>query len=588
MREVQKYIILSIGVGLLSVGISTYLLFNATPVPLPETVLAVKTEAVRHRAYSSDPLLYAITATSTYVQKYSDHVFGGIVSHHLLANIDIGHFFAEFSDQAVKRVVIIGPNHYYPNDASFISTTRGYETPFGAVDIDVEMVNELVASGVLTVSPEKIEEEHSISSLVPYVAAYFPQATLVPIIVSARPTEAELTDLAAYLSAIDSVDTIVVASVDFSHHLYSNASRLHDARTITALTSFDYTSLLNAEVDSPDSLYVLLKYLESKGAQNLTVQSQNSAKIFNQYDSEDVTSYVFAHGRRGPLVPTNGIAMLFFGDTMLGRGMGGSKNPFSSIKGPEGNFLKGFDAVIVNLEGAIERSNCTLSDDDLLISPTALSLLTNNRITHVGITNNHFGRCPADALSQSILTEAKLQPIDEVGAVIAGTNSTANVVSFFASPVPNDTSRMIQQVKELAASGEPLIVFMHWGVEYDTEPGVHEKAFARALIDAGADMIIGHHPHVVQPVEVYNDGIILYSIGNFISDQTGERTKEGIAVGLFATSEKIQATLFPFRQTDGIPQHMTQVEARTFCERVYVGDVRYLSPDHPCIIEVMR
>ncbi len=544
----------------------------------------VPNDNTKHRSYSNDPLLYAISASSTYSQKYSDFVIGGIVSHHLLANIDISHFFYEFTDQKVDRVVILGPNHYYPNAFPFLSTNRNYTTPFGDVSIDKKVVTDLVSGNLAELSPATLEEEHSISSLVPYVSAYFPEAEIVPIIISASASKSELQRLSDFLVKQKMLNTVVVASVDFSHHLYSNASQLHDVRTISALKNFDYDSILNSEVDSPGSLFVLLKYLEAKEAKNISLKQQSSANIFDNYDSEDVTSYVFAHAHKGVSSKSQGVSVLFFGDTMLGRGIAENKNLFSSIRGPEGNFLKGYDGIMVNLEGAVKREGCDIEDDELLIMPDDLSLLSQNRISHVGIMNNHFGRCKDNNSVKSIFQNYNLIPVSDTKTTIKGTNLDMELVSFFASPVPSDYSAMVNRAKELSGKSSKVVVNIHWGVEYDDEPSMKEKELARALIDAGADLIIGHHPHVVQPVEVYKDGLIFYSLGNFISDQLGQKTQEGFAVGLFSTSKSIQATIFPFFQQNGIPVHFEQFKAREFCNQIFRGDDSLKSPDHPCII----
>ena len=588
MHGARNYIITAFLVLCLCLGISGYLLFTNDVSENPVSQILSTEDTTRHRSYSSDPQLYAITATSTYTQKYTDTVFGGIVSHHLLANIDISNFFAEFTDQQINRVIIIGPNHYYPNASPFLSTSRNYTTPFGDVDVDDETLASLVENGLVELSPDILEEEHAVSSLIPYISAYFPLAEVIPIIVSDRASKSDLQELSDYLIKNDTPNTVAVASVDFSHHLYSNASQIHDARTVTALQNFDYDSILNSEVDSPKSLFVLLKYLESKGAKNISIQQQNSANIFNKYDSEDVTSYIFAHFRKGNSISSSGTSLLFFGDTMLGRGIAKKNNLFTNIRDPEGNFLKGYDAVVVNLEGAVERENCNLENDELLISQSDLSLLTENRITHVGIMNNHFGRCPYDAEVKKIFTHTKLIPIDDSGTTIKGTNIDTEIISFFVSPVPEDISTVVERVKNTSATGKVVVINMHWGVEYDTEPSLKEKELSHALIDAGADVIIGHHPHVVQPIEVYKNGLIFYSLGNFISDQLGERTKEGFAVGLFATSEYIRATIFPFIQQNGSPVHFEQSKARAFCKNLYQGEESLKSKNHPCIITVLK
>src|SRR5438128_2162459 len=71
-----------------------------------------------------------------------------------------------------------------------------------------------------------------------------------------------------------------------------------------------------------------------------------------------------------------------------------------------------------------------------------------------------------------------------------------------------------------------VIASMHWGDEFILVPSDRERAVARAMIDAGATCVIGHHPHVVREVERYRAGVIAYSLGNFICDMTwDERTR---------------------------------------------------------------
>jgi len=95
----------------------------------------------------------------------------------------------------------------------------------------------------------------------------------------------------------------------------------------------------------------------------------------------------------------------------------------------------------------------------------------------------------------------------------------------------------IEKVKEainfLKDKTDWVIVNIHWGEEYDLNFNKIQKEIAYQLIDDGADVIIGHHPHVVQEVEVYKGRPIFYSLGNFIFDQMwSEETKKGAVVEL--------------------------------------------------------
>jgi poly-gamma-glutamate capsule biosynthesis protein CapA/YwtB (metallophosphatase superfamily) len=82
-----------------------------------------------------------------------------------------------------------------------------------------------------------------------------------------------------------------------------------------------------------------------------------------------------------------------------------------------------------------------------------------------------------------------------------------------------DVARMREDVSRLAARADAIIVSMHAGAEYSPKSNTQQVAFARAAIDAGASVVVGHHPHVTQPWERYGQGVIYYSLGNLVFDQ---------------------------------------------------------------------
>ena len=96
------------------------------------------------------------------------------------------------------------------------------------------------------------------------------------------------------------------------------------------------------------------------------------------------------------------------------------------------------------------------------------------------------------------------------------------------------TDKMTEAVKEAKRKTDFVIVSMHSGIEYDGKPNNSQINFAHAAIDAGANLVIGHHPHVVQTLEKYKGKYIFYSLGNFVFDQPqSEETKEGLAIKVY-------------------------------------------------------
>jgi poly-gamma-glutamate synthesis protein (capsule biosynthesis protein) len=123
-------------------------------------------------------------------------------------------------------------------------------------------------------------------------------------------------------------------------------------------------------------------------------------------------------------------------------------------------------------------------------------------------------------------------------------SDTAPHVNFFPYPDDNagaapgmDEAGVLEAVKQARAKCDFLLVSIHWGVEYASAPKPVDVELAHKMLDAGATVIVGHHPHVLQPVETYRtqdgrDGLIFFSLGNFLSNQSreyreGQADKEG-------------------------------------------------------------
>jgi poly-gamma-glutamate synthesis protein (capsule biosynthesis protein) len=86
-----------------------------------------------------------------------------------------------------------------------------------------------------------------------------------------------------------------------------------------------------------------------------------------------------------------------------------------------------------------------------------------------------------------------------------------------------DPGRVAGDVKNILERADVVIVSMHAGVEYQHKPNAQQQTFAHAAIDAGASVVVGHHPHVTQAVESYANGVIFYSLGNLVFDQLPQK-----------------------------------------------------------------
>ena len=126
---------------------------------------------------------------------------------------------------------------------------------------------------------------------------------------------------------------------------------------------------------------------------------------------------------------------------------------------------------------------------------------------------------------------------------------------------PLERDILFNTLDEIKKQSPDFIIYsLHWGNEYITWPSLSQVDLAHELIDKGVNIIIGHHPHVVQPVEKYNGGVILYSLGNFLFDMLwSEKVRNGMKVDLILNDNKsIDYTIVPFRIRSDYTQDYTK------------------------------
>ncbi len=106
-----------------------------------------------------------------------------------------------------------------------------------------------------------------------------------------------------------------------------------------------------------------------------------------------------------------------------------------------------------------------------------------------------------------------------------------------------------------------VIVYPHWGTEYSKTPSSSQKQLAQTMMNAGADLIIGGHPHVPQSIGFEDNTPIVWSLGNFIFDQSIPKTWTALTVGVIIKSNKIQLHLLPVYTKNGQPRPVSDDEA---------------------------
>ena len=226
--------------------------------------------------------------------------------------------------------------------------------------------------------------------------------------------------------------------------------------------------------------------------------------------------------------------VLFVGDLMFDRsirqamGSEGADFVFSCIA----QTLALPDMVVGNLEGPI-TPNPSRSVGSAVGSPDNFTftfplyvapLLLRHNIRAVSLGNNHIYNFGADGVHETVraLEDAHVGYFGEPGtqsvSVIDNGGIKLSFIGYNEFDPDWSASTTITQIKDARALGRLPIVFSHWGDEYSPTSD-RQKVLAHRFVDAGAELVIGSHPHVIQESEIYAGKHIYYSLGNFIFDQ---------------------------------------------------------------------
>ena len=218
--------------------------------------------------------------------------------------------------------------------------------------------------------------------------------------------------------------------------------------------------------------------------------------------------------------------------------------PFSLVK----DVLAADDLTVANLEVVFTaRTQHTDKMYNLVADADHVAVLNAGSIELVNTVNNHsmdFGR----AGYQDSLATLEAAGVDSFGSIYAGREDgfdllgvrDVNGIRFgfigFSYPQEADQKRIADRIATLREQGcDVVVVSLHWGRETHPTPTTGQMTYAKRILDAGADMIWGHHPHVLQPIQFYNGKPILYSTGNFTF---GTMSNVDPATGIFQLTYK--------------------------------------------------
>lgn len=265
---------------------------------------------------------------------------------------------------------------------------------------------------------------------------------------------------------------------------------------------------------------------------------------------------------RGGLPPRAGetlVELAAAGDTSLARGVN-----FRQALGNSAPWLRAADLALVNLESAITADPAAGGAPPpepyrLAAPPEAAAALARAGIDLAGLANNHAADGGSPAETAGYLTGAGISPVGLSGQQpvlrqIKGIRLA--FLAFNAAGGPGtagdetaahwDKEACLAAVRRARMAADGVIVSMHWGYEYDRRADPGQRTAAQALLLAGADLVIGHHPHVAQEVLVWqrqtgSGRAAALSLGNFAFDQVQGETRHGLVLRAFFDKQGLRA-----------------------------------------------
>jgi len=300
-----------------------------------------------------------------------------------------------------------------------------------------------------------------------------------------------------------------------------------------------------------------------------------------------------------PKLKLKAVGDILLGDSpyCIGHGVGSKinkKGPLEYVKAVSA-LLDDADVFIGNLEcvlSRVGRNRLRLGSIELRGDPASIGILTRAKTSVLNVANNHTFQHGLEAYRDTVgqLLRAGVTVIgDEERQVSLPTVELYGIrLGFLGFSLRPEQYQLGQKTPyALRTSGKAvmqeiararrdfdgiLIVSLHWGMEFIEHPSREQQSLARNVVSEGADLILGHHPHVVQGVERYKHGLIAYSLGNFVFDFVDSSTRDSIVLEIdVARHGMVGYKIIPVKICrDHVPRVTEGAERRRIAGRVQI------------------
>ncbi len=478
---------------------------------------------------------------------------------------NLAEFFPRLAlNQSPNKFVVITSNLHRKGRENISVSTYGYNINKKRLNPHIDTIKNLLTSQIIDESFWAFYYDYNAADIAYYVSMFFPESEIVNISLKESVDDNDVFELAKILKDLYDDDTVLISALNLSELSDKRAANFHNNYAIDVIKSFDHKSLKNLDVKSLQVVKFLFAYAEM-------MESQHYFEGNNEY---------FAFGDGGVDISRSPM-ILAFGDMMLGRYVrtlmdkNGQNYIFEKF---DKNFFSAADIIFANLEGPIKGDGYRSGTAMVFGFPTWVKdLIKEYNINLVSLANNH-------AVDQGWTgRDSTITELDSVGINWCGHPSKVDANSVYRQKIGDKTVGFIcfhdvtfvlddvaavELVEKVANEVDYLIVSPHWGYEYKHTADYNKQVVpAHAWVDAGADMVIGHHPHVVQNFEIYDGKFIFYSLGNFVFDQYWSvATQEELAIGVEFNDKNTQVSLFPMKSEMSQSRLMTESEYSAWIE----------------------
>ena len=503
-------------------------------------------------------ILQALEAAAPIAPR-QETITGLTLPHHLLAADLMAQGFRLAAGQKPARLIILCPDHFRRSKTAFAVPDRDFATFLGPVPLDRDGARRLLELPQVSVSA-LFSHEHGVRALLPFAARLFPDTPVLPVALRGKSAAQEQEALFQALTPLVQ-DALVIQSTDFSHEQPPEIAARFDAETLAVLTVGNADQAIRLDpvrhVDSPAALALQMRLQAGQGSIPQVLVNRNSAEYApkNEAPPRDTTSYVLALWTPAakPFVPETASALVLAGDLFSG----GRLAPMLRNPALRRLFVERVRratngaALVVNLEGFLAPECPSERSIRLCMAaePTA-ALLKELGVVAVSLANNHSldgGPAGLD-FTRKQLAQAGILALgqDEMGE-LAVQGLPCRLVAF--TDVDNHPAprRFLLNEARIAATlararrdfSGPVLVLLHFGVEFAPIPGHREREIAALCLKHGANLVAGSHPHRAGRL---SDGtgkgagrLVAWSLGNFLFDDAGLR----------ANGALLHLTLFP-------------------------------------------